>query len=328
MTALDSYHDLTEQGFNFWLEQGALKCHAPKGKMTADILAWLKTHKKELISLLATNDHHEKIVVKPVIQKTVRQFDEVSTNGESLKPTTEKLAVEMQEVFPSSNHYPKSAVENSRLTQSEEVYPHIEDRPPTWSMDRYAHMVKCQQCEHLTSTGYCRVKPLIKPTPHAMRDCVSFETVQGERVAIANAPYSVTELNDLLSRYEKKLFYHLVDCVACSFMESRYCVDAFAIGSSYDAMLLVFDAAASKREALLNAVIRARISGRSVFVGLDYANIGEPQQQAVKPIVYGIGDSERPFVNHVMACKQCKPANRTYCDEGLKLKAKADSNSV
>jgi hypothetical protein len=49
-------------------------------------------------------------------------------------------------------------------------------------------------------------------------------------------------------------------------MDSRYCVDAFAIGSSYDAMLLVFDDAASKREALLNTVIRARISGRSVFV--------------------------------------------------------------
>jgi len=48
------------------------------------------------------------------------------------------------------------------------------------------------------------------------------------------------------------------------------------MGSVYDAMLLVFDDAASKREALLNAVIKARISGRKVFIGLDYANIGEP----------------------------------------------------
>jgi hypothetical protein len=64
--------------------------------------------------------------------------------------------------------------------------------------------------------------------------------------------------------------------VACSFMESRYCVDAFAIGSSYDAMLLCFDDAASKKDALLNTVIKARISGRKVFIGLDYANIGEP----------------------------------------------------
>ena len=109
-----------------------------------------------------------------------------------------------------------------------------------------------------------------------MRDCASFEAVTCERLAIANAPYSANELNDLLSRYEKKLFHHLVDCVACSFMDSRYCVDAFAIGSSYDAMLLVFEDAASKREALLNTVIRARISGRKVFIGLDNTNIGEP----------------------------------------------------
>jgi hypothetical protein len=87
-------------------------------------------------------------------------------------------------------------------------------------------------------------------------------------------------------------------------------------------MLLVFDDAASKREALLNTVIRARISGRSVFVGLDYAT---PQQQAVKPLVYGIGDSERLFVNHLMVCDKCKPASRTYCADGLQLKANADS---
>jgi len=189
--------------------------------------------------------------------------------------------------------------------------------------DRYAHLITCQQCEHLTLTCHCRVKPQYKPMIEAMRDCASFETLQGERTAIANTPYSASELNDLLSRYEKKLFHHLVDCVACSFMDSRYCVDAFAIGSSYDAMLLVFDDAASKREALLNAVIRARISGRSVFVSLDHDNLPTPQQKPVKPLTYGIGDSERPFVNHVMACKQCRPRSALYCADGLKLKANA-----
>ena len=195
------------------------------------------------------------------------------------------------------------------------------DHTPT--ANRYAQLITCQQCEHLTNDGHCRVKPQYKPMPEAMRDCASFETLQGERTAIANTPYSASELNDLLSRYEKKLFHHLVDCVACSFMDSRYCVDAFAIGSSYDALLLVFDDAASKREALLNSVIRARISVRSVFVGLDYTNIGEPQQQSVKPLVYGIGDSERLFVNHLMTCTRCKPASRTYCADGLQLKANA-----
>jgi hypothetical protein len=114
-----------------------------------------------------------------------------------------------------------------------------------------------------------------------MRDCASFEAVTCERLAIANAPYSANELNDLLSRYEKKLFHHLVDCVACSFMDSRYCVDAFAIGSSYDAMLLVFDDANAKREALLTQVIKARISGRNVFVSLDYDHVPTPQQKPV-----------------------------------------------
>ena len=133
--------------------------------------------------------------------------------------------------------------------------------------DRYAHLITCQQCEHLTLTCHCRVKPQYKPMIEAMRDCASFETLQGERVAIENAPYSASELNALLSRYEKKLFHHLVDCVACSLLDSRYCVDAFAIGSSYDAILLVFDDANAKREVLLTQVIRARISGRSVFWG-------------------------------------------------------------
>ena len=156
-----------------------------------------------------------------------------------------------------------------------------------------------------------------------MRDCASFDVLKTERISIVNAPYSATELNDLLNRYEKKLFHHLVDCRDCCLQDSRYCGDAFAIGSRYDAMLLVFDDAASKREALLNAVIRARISGRSVFVSLDHDNLPTPQQKPVKPLTYGIGDSERPFVNHVMACKQCRPRSALYCADGLELKANA-----
>jgi hypothetical protein len=75
----------------------------------------------------------------------------------------------------------------------------------------------------------------------------------------------------LLGDCEKKLFQHFVKgCDGCSFMDGRYCAEVFTTGSSYDAILLVFDDAASKREALLNAVIRARISGRKVFVSLDH----------------------------------------------------------
>jgi len=153
------------------------------------------------------------------------------------------------------------------------------DHTPT--ANRYAHLITCHQCEHLTLTGHCRVKPQYKPQAEAKRDCVSFEAVSGERVAIANATYSVSELNDLLGLYEKKLFNHLLECKQCDFEAARYCAEVFTTGSSYDAILLVFDDAASKREALLNTVIRARISGRKVFVGVDYANIGEPQQRPV-----------------------------------------------
>jgi len=273
MNTATLYRDLTVQGVTLYLDGGALRYRAPKGKMTPDVLANIKTHKLELVSLLATNDHHENNInnIESIVRESNRESDNIST----------------------------------------------------WSMDRYTHLITCQQCEHLTATGYCRVKPQYKPLPEAMRDCVSFEALQGERVAIENAPYSTTELNDLLSRYEKKLFHHLVDCVACSFMESRYCVDAFAIGSSYDAMLLCFDDAASKKDALLNTVIRARISGHSVFVSLDHDNLPTPQQKPVKPLVYGIGDSERLFVNHLMTCDKCKPTSRNYCADGLELKANA-----
>ena len=273
MNTATLYRDLTVQGVTLYLDGGALRYRAPKGKMTPDVLANIKAHKLELVSLLATNDHHENNInnIESIVRESNRESDNIST----------------------------------------------------WSMDRYTHLITCQQCEHLTLTGYCRVKPQYKPQPEAMRDCSSFEAVSGERVAITNAPYSASELNDLLSRYEKKLFNHLLECKQCDFEAARYCAEVFTTGSSYDALLLVFDDAASKREALLTQVIRARISGRSVFVSLDHDNLPTPQQKPVKPLTYGIGDSERPFVNHVMACKQCRPRSALYCADGLKLKANA-----
>jgi hypothetical protein len=189
-----------------------------------DLLASIKTHKPQLISLLATNDHYLKNVVMPVIQEIEPQ---------------------------------------SLVAQIEP----LNEVQPTWSMDRYAHMVKCQQCEHFSFNGECQRKIGLKPLPEAMRECEKFVLLKSEREPVQEQPYTATELDTLLAKYEKPLFYHLLDCVACSFMESRYCVEAFAIGSSYDALLLVFDDAASKREALLNTVIRARLSGRSVFGG-------------------------------------------------------------
>ena len=199
-------------------------------------------------------------------------------NGLLLSLEGENLRVRWQGVPPSQDLLASIKTHKPQLISLLAIndHPHIDDGQPTWSINSYAHLTTCQQCEHLPLTGHCSVKPQYKPQPEAMRDCASFDVSKTGRIAIANAPYSVSELNDLLSRYEKKLFHHLVDCVACSFMESRYCVDAFAIGSSYDAILLVFDDAASKRDALLNAVIKARISGRMMFVRLDHDQVPPP----------------------------------------------------
>ena len=205
----------------------------------------------------------------------------------------------------------------------ESADPQTVDRSPTFSVDRYAHLITCQQCEHLTSTGYCRVKPLLKPMPVAMQDCGEFNQLKTERINIENKPYSKAELKDLLGKDEKELFHHLLECRQCDFEAARYCPEIFTTAKRYDNLLLSFNDAASRREALLNTVIRARISGRKVFVGLDYANIGELPQTPVKPLVYGIADSEWPFVNHLGTCTQCKPASRIYCAYGLLLKANA-----
>ncbi len=212
-------------------------------------------------------------------------------------------------------------VESTKLAANDHYENIVVTHSPT--ANRYSHLITCHECEHFTLTGHCRVKTQYKPHPEAMRDCASFEAVSGERTPIENTPYSASELNDLLKPYEKKLFDHLLKCKQCDFETARYCAEIFTTGSSYDALLLVFDDAASKREALLNTVIRARISGRSVFVSIDHDNLPTPQQKPVKPLTYGIGDSERLFVNHVMACKQCRPRSALYCADGLKLKANA-----
>jgi hypothetical protein len=131
------------------------------------------------ISNEAGNDHDESTDLHHQAENQVKAVDEVSTNGENLESVPENSGVKMSEVLLTSTHHPKSAVEKIRLTQSEEAYPPtvdgkltpMEEVTPTWFMDRYAHLITCQQCEHLTLTGYCRVKPQVKPMPEAMHDC-------------------------------------------------------------------------------------------------------------------------------------------------------------
>ena len=122
---------------------------------------------------------------------------------------------------------------------------------------------------------------------------------------------------------EELLYNHLLTCPYCHVEAEQYCLYGAELGKAYDALLLNRDDAQARRESLALQVDRARISGRSVFVSIDHDNLPTPQQKPVKPLTYGIGDSERPFVNHVMACKQCRPRSALYCADGLELKANA-----
>ena len=232
-----------------------------------------------------TKTHYENIIVS-----------EVSTNGENLA-------------------HPQTL--DGQHSQPVEV-------TPLNFKERYTHMVKCQQCEHLSSTGQCTRKQGIKPIPDALRTCDKFSLLKGERELIQGQNYTPSEINSLIERYEKPLFYHALDCSICHIQKAQYCANGYAIGSVYDALLLVCeDAQARRREDLALRIDRACISGRSVFVSIDHDNLPTPQQKPVKPLTYGIGDSERPFVNHVMACKQCRPRSALYCADGLELKANA-----
>ena len=64
-------------------------------------------------------------------------------------------------------------------------------------------------------------------------------------------------MQDFLAKYEKPLFYHLVDCVDCDFEAARYCHAIFKVGNGYDIMLSYFDDALARREALLAQVVKA-----------------------------------------------------------------------
>jgi len=204
----------TVQGVTLYLDGGALRYRAPKGKMTPDVLANIKAHKLELVSLLATNDHHENNInnIESIVRESNRESDNIST----------------------------------------------------WSMDRYAQLITCQQCEHLTLTGYCRVKPQYKPQPEALRKCDSFELLKSERLSIVKVtPYTATEL---LSHYEKPLFNHLLTCPLCHVEAEQYCLYGAELGKAYDALLLNSEHAQERRTALVMQVDRANITGNKRYI--------------------------------------------------------------
>ena len=135
-----------------------------------------------------------------------------------------------------------------------------------FSLNNYSHCVTCNQCEYLSFTGSCsRLGKRVNP--QAMRECGSFVLLKKERPPLEEVkPYAQDELNKLLNQAAKPLYHHLIDCEQCSLEDTRYCVEGFVLGNTFDCLLLCFDDAADKRYKLMNQVIKARVSGRRVYM--------------------------------------------------------------
>ena len=210
---------------------------------------------------------------------------------------------ELLSLLAANDHYPKGAVESN-----------------PFNLDKYAHMVKCQQCEYLSLTGLCTRKQGIKPIPDALRTCDKFNLLKTERINIQGQRYTTSEINSLVERYEKPLFYHALDCPTCHIQKARYCANGYAIGSVYDALLLVCEDAQARREDLALRIDRACISGRSVFEAFNPANVQQSPNIEPTTSKYGHSAEYEAFINHRTACEVCRPNLGRYCSEGQKLK--------
>ena len=162
--------------------------------------------------------------------------------------------------------------------------------------------------------------------PHYENIVVSELPTNGENLAHPpmedgqHSPTVEATPHDFMERYEKPLFYHALDCSICHIEQARYCANGYAIGSVYDALLLVCKDAQARREDLALRIDRACISGRSVFEAFNPANV--QQLPNIEPITrkYGNTPDYEAFINHWTACEVCKPNLGRYCIEGQKLK--------
>ena len=141
-------------------------------------------------------------------------------------------------------------------------------------------------------------------------------------------PLNFMERNALLVQSEKPLFYHALDCSICNIEKARYCANGYAIGSVYDALLLVCEDAQARREDLALRIDRACISGRSVFEAFNPANVSQSPNIEPTTSKYGHSAEYEAFINHWTACEVCKPNLGRYCIEGQKLKEVADNSNV
>ena len=134
------------------------------------------------------------------------------------------------------------------------------------------------------------------------------------------SPPPIYASNELLTHYEKPLFYHLLACPYCYIQKAQYCTKGYAMGSMYDALLLGRDDAQARREDLALRIDRACISGRSVFESFSPANVQHTPNIEPTTSKYGNTPEYEAFINHWTACKVCKPNLGRYCSEGQKLK--------
>lgn len=134
------------------------------------------------------------------------------------------------------------------------------DHTPT--ANRYAHLMTCQSCAHLSANGRCKVKADYKPIPDAKHDCSRHQITPETRQPVADAPYTPDELNALMRRQEDQLLNYLVHCPDCRASDRRWCADGFAVGSAYDAMLLCFDNSEDRLDRLIDRLIKARAFGQ------------------------------------------------------------------
>ncbi|HNI63263.1 MAG TPA: hypothetical protein PLF28_07370 [Agitococcus sp.] len=297
MTATDLYNDLVLHGFSLSVQGGNLIL-SPSSQLSQAQRLEIKQHKSELLLLLDTNNPHTKGEIKPVL-KVVAKSElpkdradlihqlETQVKSESHSQTVDgRLNLLVNPQIEDGRLNPKNGEKQSPknlgdvLKTEQTTAPNIRDtftqieetsadgRKIPFNLDNYRHLVTCNQCEYLSFTGSCsRLGKRVNP--QAMRECDSFQLLKKERSPLEEVkPYTQDELNKLLNQAAKPLYHHLIDCQQCSLEDTRYCVEGFGLGNTFDCLLLCFDDAADKRYKLMNQVIKARVSGRRAFESL------------------------------------------------------------
>lgn len=211
------------QGVTITAQGNRLHLEAKK-QPSPELLASLKEKKEEILSLLAANE--DSLLAGTIVPKSIRP---VSFTNDTTGVKTDNV--------PRKND---AAV---------------------FILDRYAHLVTCQSCAHLSANGRCKVKADYKPMPDAKCDCSRHQITPEARQPVADAPYTPDELNALMRRQEDQLLNYLVHCPDCRVSDRRYCADGFAAGSAYDALLMVFDDADDRHHAFVSRVIKKRLEG-------------------------------------------------------------------